>query len=179
MNTPTDADALRKHLPVFGRRTFVAGAVTTAAAMIVGSVSDMNTASAADTTTAGSTLARQLWTEVYCMCGDCDHMPLAVCKCEDSERVRTEIAAQLERLGYATPSATQKARAAVLQEYVKRFGDGALVMNDPPTRSAVLHGVGAATIVVATICGLIFLTERMRRRLAPNRVSTKRKRRKR
>lgn len=113
------------------------------------------------------------------MCGDCDHMPLADCRCDDSAGVRAEIAAQVESLGYATPSAAQKARATVLQKYAKRFGAEALVSNDDRTRSAVLHGLGAVAVCVMAIGGLIFVTERLRKRLAPNRAVTKRKRQKR
>ena len=109
------------------------------------------------------------------MCGDCDHMTLAACTCEDSARVRAEIATDIERLGYATPSAATAAHAEVIRKYVERFGDKALVAND----DRVLRDVGTTAAIVLGVGGLIFVAEHLRRRLTPTSSTASAKKRKR
>ena len=105
-------------------------------------------------------VARQLWADLYCMCGECDNITLAECACENAAKERKRIAEEVEKLGLGSPERDVNARAKVLGEYIARHGAKAEVSYAKLHRwldpLLMLGGVLAGSL------GVFILVERLR-----------------
>ena len=105
-------------------------------------------------------VARRLWSELYCMCGDCQEMTLAACPCDWATKERADMVAQIETLGYSTPDQEQRTHDIVARNYSKRFGE----------KAQVPSGVGQLLLTIVETLGLallgvsliMFLAEKLR-----------------
>ena len=111
--------------------------------------------------------AKRLWSELFCMCGECERTTLADCTCDFAAKERKLIAERLAKSGLGNAEREEAIYAALREEYVKRHGSEAEVASirlhawlDP---LLTLIGVLAGLVV------LIALAERLRSRLARRR----------
>ena len=104
----------------------------------------------------GSPLAERLWKDVVCLCGRCPRLPLAACHCPDAVKERQHIEDMLRARDLSSAEAQESAYAAVVSEYVTRFG-GRDVLASASQGSAwgpwlalagALAGVGFAIVAI-------------------------------
>lgn len=111
-------------------------------------------------------VVRRLWSDLFCMCGDCEHMTLAECGCDNAAKERKRINEKATSLGLGSPEREEVAYAAVVKEYVQHHGANAEVSYvklhswlDP-----LLTLVAAVAGIVVMIVGVERWRSRSRRR---------------
>jgi cytochrome c-type biogenesis protein CcmF len=69
-------------------------------------------------------IARKLWSDIVCQCGDCKRLTLAACTCTQARDERQRILAMLKDGKYdlSTPAGEKAAYDSIIDAYVKRFG---------------------------------------------------------
>ncbi len=87
------------------------GAIATTPMVPSGSVSASTPADVPD-------VARRLWHDLLCMCGECEHKTLEACECSYAADRRQEILDAVRRLGFGTPKQDQTTYAAVSRDYL-------------------------------------------------------------
>ena len=65
-------------------------------------------------------VARHLWHDLMCLCGECDHKTLEGCECGYAAERRDEILDAVIRHGFGTPEKDDATYALVAREYVER-----------------------------------------------------------
>lgn len=65
-------------------------------------------------------VARRLWHDLICLCGECDHKTLEVCECGYAAERRDEILNAVLRHGFRTPEKDDATYALVSREHVER-----------------------------------------------------------
>lgn len=109
--------------------------------------------------------ARQLWSELYCMCGECEHETLAECTCDSAARERSKIADRVRQLIARGPQGA--AHDTVHREYVARYGDESQLGHfHPKTRFMWPELATTAGLFVVAGAVLVVVVEWVRRRLA-------------
>jgi hypothetical protein len=108
----------------------------------------------------GAPVARRLWADLFCMCGECEQITLADCACNSAALERKRIAAKVGQLGNGTPSRDDATYARILSEYLELHGPNAEVRY--PRRHAWLHLLAALAAVVAGFTVVVILVERFR-----------------
>ena len=98
---------------------------------------------------------KQLFSQVLCMCGDCDRLPLSECTCGWADNMRAEMRGRL---------AAGDALAVIANDYAKKYGVRAL--NVPPSNSWFLRSVWLAPLALIGAGGVfaVFLVRRWTRK---------------
>jgi hypothetical protein len=73
----------------------------------------------ASATTGIPDVARRLWHDLLCLCGECEHKTLEACECNYAADRRQEILDAVRRLGFGTPKQDQATYAAVSHDYLE------------------------------------------------------------
>lgn len=125
---PPSRRRLRTHLATVALSIANAAAPLSAIAQVSPSVGTMpsphsHTGASAAANEAVSPLARRLWADLFCMCGECRHITLAECGCDNAAEERTRIARRVEELA----AGEDAVYSAILDEYTQRHGVIALV----------------------------------------------------
>lgn len=107
--------------------------------------------------------ARRLWSELFCMCGECDQIQLAQCACDFAAAERKRMTEQFVKAGLADASKQEAAYGALLAEYVKRHGAAAEVANS--RFHAWLDPLLMLAGALAAFVALVVIVERLRARL--------------
>src|SRR5260221_64316 len=102
------------------------GAIATTPMVPSGSVSASTPADVPD-------VARRLWHDLLCMCGECEHKTLEACECSYAADRRQEILDAVRGLGFGTPKQDQTTYAAVSRDYLTRHSGDA-------KRASTRHG---------------------------------------
>jgi cytochrome c-type biogenesis protein CcmH/NrfF len=80
-----------------------------------------------------STLARQLFKELVCMCGGCQRETLEACKCAYAREERHKVEALLKTMDTTTKAGQEKAKTLVIEAFIKEYG-GEHVLTVPRAR---------------------------------------------
>lgn len=114
-------------------------------------------------------VARRLWHDLLCLCGECEHETLEACTCEYAAERRREILDRVRTLGFGTPRQDEATYASVSREYLARHGsDPELAraragLHMPAWLESSLTIAGAMLVAAA----LIAVVEIFRRRSRP------------
>jgi hypothetical protein len=105
-------------------------------------------------------VARRLWGDLFCMCGECEHVTLADCGCDNAAQVRKRIVEQVERMGLGSPERDEAAYSSVLEGYVATHGaqaEVAYVKRHAWLDPLLTLGAGISAVVL-----VIVIVERVR-----------------
>jgi cytochrome c-type biogenesis protein CcmH/NrfF len=107
---------------------------------------------------------RQLWSQLRCMCGECDRETLEHCKCNDAAQERERIANLVRARDTSRPDKARAVQAEIVRAYIKRFGEKSVVNPSAEYWNGVLALALPPTIVVTGIFALVALVQRFGRR---------------
>jgi cytochrome c-type biogenesis protein CcmF len=98
---------------------------------------------------------KQLFSQVLCMCGDCDRLPLSECTCGWADKMRATLRARL---------AAGDAMSVITDEYAKKYGVKSL--NVPPSNSWFMRSVWLVPLALVGAGGVfaVFLVRRWTRK---------------
>ena len=105
-------------------------------------------------------VARRLWADLLCMCGECKEVTLADCGCENAAQERKRIVEQVEKMGVGSPEREEAAYAAVLDKYVEAHGanaEVAYVLRHKWLDPLLTLGAGISGVVL-----IVLIVERLR-----------------
>lgn len=112
-------------------------------------------------------VARRLWHDLLCLCGECSGKTLEACECSYAADRREEILQQVVRMGFGTPAKDEATYALVARDYVVRHKhDGDAVRGrigwaaDLMSRPIVALGAALAAFVV--LIGFVEISRRKR-----------------
>jgi hypothetical protein len=105
-------------------------------------------------------VARRLWGDLYCLCGECEHVTLADCGCDNAAQERKRIVEQVEKMGLGSPDRDNAAYASVLDKYIDIHGAEAEVAY--VKRHAWLDPLLALGAGISGVVLLIVIVERVR-----------------
>ena len=109
-------------------------------------------------------VARRLWHDLLCLCGECEHKTLEACECNYAADRRQEILNAVRRLGFGTPAQDQTTYAAVSRDYLTRHsGDAARAKTRHSPLSGWMEDTVLLSSAIAGVAVLIGIAEFVRR----------------
>ena len=112
-------------------------------------------------------VASRLWNDLVCLCGRCERLTLAACRCPDAAAERKKVLELLGERDLATPAGAEAAYQVVVQTYVARFGGRHVLASE---KTAGISGIArdwiVLTVAATVACGAI-LVFALRHRRSP------------
>src|SRR5690606_31859690 len=103
--------------------------------------------------------------DLACMCGECDRLPLADCRCPFAAEEREKIAAMLQDHDLAAESGRDAAYEAIVDAYVDRFGPKVLTAASSTQSKSALRWLLPIVVAVVGLGSLIAVVEIIQRRV--------------
>lgn len=126
----------------------------------------------AEEQTSAPPLAHSLWSQLVCLCGRCDRLTLADCRCPDAAAERENILKLLKERDLSSPAKEKAAFEAVVQAYVSRFGEEVLASHQRSTSSSWPGWLMLLVVPVALVL-MVVVVERLRNPKRPRSRWTK------
>lgn len=114
-------------------------------------------------------VATRLWNDLVCLCGRCQRLTLAACRCPDAAAERQTVVKLLRGRDLASPEAAQASYQAVVQTYVTRYGGRHVLASEAASGAPEDWPAWVVSVaLVALACaGFVILEIRRQRRKRP------------
>ena len=110
-------------------------------------------------------VATRLWNDLVCLCGRCERLTLAACRCPDAAAERKKVTDLLKGKDLASPAGAEAAYQAIVQTYVARFGGRHVLASENAAKiPALARDWIVLTVVVALACGVLLVLALRRKR---------------
>ena len=115
-------------------------------------------------------VASRLWNDLVCLCGRCERLTLAACRCPDAAEERKKVTDLLRDRDLGTPADAEAAYQTVVRHYVARFGGRHVLASEKAAGMSDIARDWIVLTVVATVaCGAILVAGLRRKRSSGSR----------
>jgi cytochrome c-type biogenesis protein CcmF len=109
-----------------------------------------------------ASVARRLWNDLVCLCGECQRLTLAACPCPEARKERDKVLELLSGRDLSTPSASEAAYQAIVTAYIQRFGGRHVLAAENASPSTDSSG-WIVLVSLLAVSGLVFIFLERRR----------------